>query len=93
MELIEVNYKYLSLLVDYMTYEGVYKLCNRFGSELGKYGVFRVRVRVRVPPIRVRVRVRVPPIRVRVRVRVPPIRVRVRVRVPTIRGQVKARVA
>ncbi|CAF1536708.1 unnamed protein product, partial [Rotaria sordida] len=31
MELIEADYKYLSLLVDYMTYEGVYKACNRFG--------------------------------------------------------------
>ncbi|CAF4756795.1 unnamed protein product [Rotaria sp. Silwood2] len=29
MELIEVGYRYLSLLADYMTYEGVYKPCNR----------------------------------------------------------------
>ena len=29
MELIEVDYRHLSLLVDYMTYESVYKPCNR----------------------------------------------------------------
>jgi DNA-directed RNA polymerase I subunit RPA1 len=28
---IEVDYRHLSLLADYMTYEGVYKPCNRIG--------------------------------------------------------------
>jgi DNA-directed RNA polymerase I subunit RPA1 len=28
---IEVDYRHLSLLADYMTYEGIYKPCNRLG--------------------------------------------------------------
>ena len=31
MKLVEVGYGYLSLLDDYMTYEGVYKPCYRLG--------------------------------------------------------------
>ena len=54
-------------------------------AEMGEYGLFRVRVRVRVPTPRVRVRVRVLTSRVRVRVRVLTSRVRVRVRVQPYR--------